>query len=208
MTWLEDYFALALTLSPVALTSIVFVSAWLELVFPPYFGDSVMLFGFFLAGQGVASPAEVFIAAVSGSILGSVVAFLLGERFGPSILGHLSWKKKRLEAPTRLRRLFEKYGETVLVVNRFIPFFRNFMIYGAGAFRLRLLPSMVANTVSIVAFVSMLMAIGLWTAGSWAEIQATFQQTLARMGVLVMLAISALVVLALRRSQSEIAIKE
>ncbi len=203
MSSLEDFYALALTLSPAVLTLIVFVSAWLEFVFPPFFGDSMMLFGFFLAGQGVASPTEVFIAAVAGSVLGSAVAFLVGERYGPAILGHLSWKKKKLEAPARLRHLFERYGEPVLLVNRFIPFFRNFMIYGAGAFRLRLLPAMLANAVSVIAFVGMLMAIGLWTAGSWAEIQATFQQALGRLGALVLLALSALAVLALRRSQPE-----
>ena len=199
MTRLDDILALALTLSPAALTLIVFVSAWLEFVFPPYFGDSVMLFGFFLAGQGVASPTEVFAAAVAGSILGSVVAFLLGERYGDRLLRHLSWKKKRLEAPAKLRGIFERYGEAVLLVNRFVPFFRNFMIYGAGAFRLRLLPSMAANAVSVLGFVGMLMAVGLWTAGSWAEIQATFQQALGRLGVLVILALTALFVFALRR---------
>lgn len=203
MTWLDDFYALALTMSPAVLTLIVFVSAWLEYVFPPFIGDSMMLFGFFLAGQGVASPAEVFVAAVSGSILGSIVAFLLGERYGAAILGRLSWKKRRLEAPGELRRLFERYGESVLAVNRFIPFFRNFMIYGAGAFRLRLLPSMVANALSVICFVGMLMAIGLWTAGSWAEIQASFQQTLGRMGILVILTLSGLAALALRRSQPE-----
>lgn len=203
MTWLDDMLALAMTLTPAMLTLIVFVSAWLEFVFPPYFGDSVMLLGFFLAGQGVATPAEVFIAAVAGSLLGSVVAFLLGERYGPSILGKLSWKKKKLQASARLRRLFERYGEAALVVNRFIPFFRNFMIYGAGAFRLRLLPSMVANALSVVAFVGMLMAVGLWTAGSWVEIQEVFRQALSRIGLVVALLLSAAVAVALLRDQPE-----
>ena len=207
MNWLDEYLALAMTLTPAALTLIVFVSAWLEFVFPPYFGDSVMLFGFFLAGQGVATPTEVFIAAVAGSVMGSVVAFLIGEKYGPGVLGRLSWKKKKLAAPARLKLMFERYGEAVLVLNRFIPFFRNFMIYGAGAFRLRMVPSMVANAVSVTGFVGVLMAIGLWTAGSWVEIQAVFRQALGRMGVVAAILLSAAALILWRVSQPEASVE-
>lgn len=202
MTWLDQLLTHATLLPPALLTLFVFVSAWLEFVFPPYVGDSAMLLGFFLAGQGAVSPLEVFLAAVLGSILGSVVAFLLGERYGHAVLSRLSFRKKRFEVSARLKKLFETYGEAVLLVNRFIPFFRNFMLYGAGAFRLRPVPALLANAISVVAFVSLLMGIGSWTAGSWEQIQAAFQHFYRLIGTLVAVAISAWLMAQLLRSRS------
>lgn len=202
MSWLDQLLTHAALLPPALLTLFVFVSAWLEFVFPPYVGDSAMLLGFFLAGQGVVSPVEIFVAAVFGSILGSVVAFLIGERYGQAVLSKISFKKKRFEVSDRLKELFGTYGEAVLLVNRFIPFFRNFMLYGAGAFKLRPAPALLANAVSVVAFVSLLMGIGLWTAGSWEQIQAAFQNFYRIIGIVVVLAVSAWLMALVLRSRS------
>lgn len=187
MEHLNDLLAFALSLPPTAVLLLVFGSAWLEFVFPPYLGDSIMLFGFFLAGQGVVAAHEVFVAAVVGSILGSGVAFLLGGRFGAAALEYLARFRRGGQAPERIKRLLVKHGEKVLLVNRFLPFFRNFMLYGAGAFRLRFLPSMAANAVSVVAFVSFLMALGLMAAGSFEQLQATFQRVFGFSGAAVIL---------------------
>ncbi|MCG8459660.1 MAG: DedA family protein [Holophagales bacterium] len=207
MSWIQDLLDLALTLPAGHIALFVFVAAWLELVFPPFPGDSAMLFGFFLAGQGAVSTAEVFLAAVLGSVLGSVVAFLLGERYGALLLDRMSLGRRRQRAVARSRRLFETYGEAILLVNRFIPFLRNFMIYGAGAFRLRPLPALAANAVSVMAFSGMLMAIGLLTAGSWDQIREAFQNLYGMLGLTAALALSAWIMLMARRqrSQSEIA---
>lgn len=203
MTWFDDFLTLAMVLPPAMLTLFVFVSAWLEFVFPPYPGDSAMLLGFFLAGQGVAAPVEIFFAAVAGSVLGSVVAFLLGERYGQRALSKISLARRRLEVPERLQAMFETHGEAILLVNRFVPFFRNFMIYGAGAFRLRPLPALAANAISVVAFVGLLMAIGVWTAGSWEQIREVFQHFYRLIGVAVLMAISAWLMASALRSRSD-----
>lgn len=203
MTWFDDFLTLAMVLPPAMLTLFVFVSAWLEFVFPPYPGDSAMLLGFFLAGQGAAAPVEIFFAAVAGSVLGSVVAFLLGERYGQRALSKISLARRRLEVPERLQAMFETHGEAILLVNRFVPFFRNFMIYGAGAFRLRPLPALAANAISVVAFVGLLMAIGVWTAGSWEQIREVFQHFYRLIGVAVLMAISAWLMASALRSRSD-----
>ncbi|MEO1365707.1 MAG: DedA family protein [Acidobacteriota bacterium] len=188
MSTLNDLLAFALALPPSAVLIFVFVSAWLEFVFPPYIGDSMMLLGFFLAGQGVVAPRDVFLVAVVGSILGSAVAFLIGGRYGAKAITYLVRFRRSRRAPDRLRHMLAEHGEKVLLVNRFLPFFRNFMIYGAGAFRLRFLPSMAANAVSVVAFVSFLMALGLMAAGSFEQLQASFQRIFGVGGALAILA--------------------
>ncbi|MEM6797146.1 MAG: VTT domain-containing protein, partial [Acidobacteriota bacterium] len=190
MSSLEDFLAFALALSPTAVLLLVFLSAWLEFVFPPYFGDSIMLFGFFLAGQGAVPAVEVFVAAAAGSILGSVLAFALGYRYGSVALDKLSrWRRRGQGPPESLQRLLQQNGEAILLVNRFLPFLRNFMLYGAGAMRLRFVPAMVANALSVLAFVSFLMALGLMAAGSFEELRDSFRQLYGWGGALALAAV-------------------
>src|SRR5215510_785873 len=120
--WLEDPVAAALLLPPLVLPLFVFVSAFLEYVVPPFWGDTFMLVGFFLAAQGVAPPVVIFAMALLGSILGAAVAFRLGERFGFAVLHRLPLFSRRSEE--RVERLFRRFGEPLLAANRFVPLVR------------------------------------------------------------------------------------
>ena len=55
-----------------------------EYIFPPFPGDSLMLFGFFLAGRGDLPLAGVFGGAFLGSLVGAELAYQLGARLGGS----------------------------------------------------------------------------------------------------------------------------
>ena len=81
MSWLDDPVAAATALPALALPLFVFGSALLEYLFPPYWGDTFVLLGFFLAGQGVAPPTVIFVAALAGSTLGSLATYQLGQRY-------------------------------------------------------------------------------------------------------------------------------
>ncbi len=99
MTWLDDPIAAALALPPLVLVLFVFASALLEYVFPPYWGDTFVLLGFFLAGQGAAPPAMIFAAAAAGSVAGSIAAYQIGRRYGLAITRRISPRRR----PSRRR---------------------------------------------------------------------------------------------------------
>ncbi len=188
MTWLDDPLGLALTLPPLALALFVFGSALLEYVFPPYWGDTFVLLGFFLAGQGAAPPAAIFGAAVAGSVAGSIVAYRLGERYGLAVMRRVS--PRRQGSRKRVLELFQRFGERLLLVNRFLPVVRGVLLYGAGALELRFRPVLFYCTLSNLAFIGLLMWAGLWTAGSWAEIQAGFERSNRLLGVVALAAVA------------------
>ncbi len=167
MSWLEDPVAAAMLLPPFLVPLLVFASALLEYIFPPWWGDTLILLGFFLAAQGGASPLWIFAAAVSGSMLGSMAAYELGRRYGMSIVKRIVRQRRRSASWERTRELFRRFGERVLVLNRFLPFVRGVMLYGAGALRLRFWPTFVYCGVSNLAFVTLLMWLGFVTSGSW-----------------------------------------
>ncbi len=176
MSFLDDPVAAAVALPPLVLVLFVFGSALLEYLFPPYWGDTFVLLGFFLAGQGAVAPAMVFAAAASGSLLGSIAAYQLGRRYGMAITHRLLRNRQR-PSRRRLQSMFQRFGEKLLLVNRFLPVVRGVMLYGAGALRLPLRPVVVYCTLSNLAFISLLMWAGLWTADSWPGIQQAFRQS-------------------------------
>lgn len=176
MTFFDDPVTAVAALPPLVVPLVIFLSGALEYIFPPYWGDTLILVGFFLAGQGAASPVQVFAAAVIGGLAGSVVAFHLGRRYGMQIARRLTFQRKPTGTRARIRRLYERFGERVLVFNRFLPVIRGMLLYGAGAMGLRLRPVLAYSTVGNLAWVALLMAVGLLTGGTWDEIQATFRQ--------------------------------
>ncbi len=198
MPWLDDPIAVAMTLPPLAVPLLVFGSAFLEYVFPPWWGDSLVLLGFFLAAQGAASPPLVFAAAVTGSALGAAAAYGLGRRYGLALLRRMV-RRRRSQGRRRSRELFQRFGERVLLVNRFLPVVRGAMLYGAGAMKLRFWPAFLYTNVSNLAFMALLMWVGLLTAGSWPEVLAAAKRYNQLLGLVVLAAVGVWIVAALAR---------
>ncbi len=199
MLWLDDPIAAALALPPLALPLLVFGSALLEYVFPPWWGDSLVLMGFFLAAQGAASPPLLFAAAIAGSALGAAAAYGLGRRYGLALVRLAFRRRSRSRSRRRTRDLFRRFGEPVLLVNRFLPVVRGGMLYGAGALGLRFWRSFVYANVSNLAFLTLLMWIGFLTAGSWEETLAAARHYNRLLGLAILAAAGAWILAALVR---------
>jgi len=114
---------------------LVLVSGMVEYLFPPYPGDTLMLFGFFLASRGDLPFVLVFGAAMVGSLLGAELAYRLGRKLGRSYFfirrSHLA--RRALPA---LERYFDRFGNRLLLINRFLPVLRGFFLYAAGLGRM------------------------------------------------------------------------
>ncbi len=175
MTWLDDPVALVATLPPLILPLVVFVSSMLEYVFPPYWGDTVILVGFFLAGQGAVPGWTIFVGAVAGGVLGATIAYGLGRRYGLRAIRMFTRRGRRSRSRERLDRLFARFGERVLLLNRFLPVVRGVLLYGAGGMQLRPRPVLVYTAIGNVAWVGLLMGVGLLTGGTWEQIQDSFR---------------------------------
>ncbi len=197
MSWLDDPVTAALALPAFVLPLFILVSAMLEYVFPPYWGDSFMLLGFFLAGQGAASPLLILAAALAGSTLGAAIAYVLGRRFGMAAVRRAIFRQRR--SRFGIRKFLLRFGEKVLVANRFLPVIRGLMLYGAGAMRLRFAPTMVYSALSNLAWVVTLMGVGLLTAGSWEQIQVSFRQYNRLIGIVAAVAVAGWLALLLWR---------
>ena len=120
---------------PPALYLLLFASALLESLFPPWPSDVMTLYGAYIVGRGKASLALAFIAVVCGSLLGVMALFYLGRAKGRALFkqGRKVFSQERLQG---VERLFARHGLWILAVNRFLAGVRAliFLVAGVAAF--------------------------------------------------------------------------
>lgn len=189
MTLFDDPLTTLAALPAFVVPLAVFASSVLEYVFPPFWGDTFILIGFFLAGQGGASAVAVFVAAVLGGLVGGLIAYGLGHRYGLRAMRRFTFQQRPSRTRDRIRRLYARFGERVLLLNRFLPVIRGLLHYAAGAMRLRLRPVVIYSSLGNVAWVALLMGVGLLTGGTWEQIEQSFKQYSRGLGIIALAAV-------------------
>ena len=145
------------------------LSALIEYLFPPFPGDTVALFGVFLAATAGYSPLGVFVALTLGSIIGGVATWGFGRWLGdrkerwPKFLRRPSIER----GLDKVQRGFETRGAWYLAANRFLPALRAFFFVGAGLARLPLRSVLIWGGLSAIAWNALLLAWDSPLAPTW-----------------------------------------
>lgn len=187
-----------LTAHPGLLLVVVFAAAAIEYVFPPFWGDTLMLAGCAVAGLERGTLVLVFGAAVLGSIVGSMAAWWMGRRFGHASMRLLARSERAQRLHARAERLYLNHGSRVLALNRFLPGARAFFLPLAGMGNMSGRRVFIWSTVGNVLYCALIAVVGAFLAsraGSFAVIQQHFRQV---MGVAAVVAVGVLVVVGVR----------
>lgn len=130
---------------------LVFAYSFMEVVFPPIPGDTLLIFSGSLAGIANLSPAWMILCASLGTFCASFLLYQLGFKMERRVLAtpKLSWL---LDSHTfiKLEKWFHRYGFLTLLASRFLPVARSGMILTAGIVNLDRKKSLLAVSVSIV----------------------------------------------------------
>jgi membrane protein DedA with SNARE-associated domain len=177
-------------------------AALAEYVAPFLPGDTITLFGTFLVASAGWAIAPVYVALLTGSIGGSLLAYGLGAWAGrheerwPAFLR----RDRPRRAIERVLLAFERHGALLLVVNRFLPAFRAFVFVGAGMAGLPLWKVAVLGGASAAAWSLLILVVG-WSVGSeWDRLQQlVLDYTWIASAVLVLVALGFIVHAVIRR---------
>lgn len=143
------------------------LAACLEYVLPPIPGDTVILLGGVMVVRGHQPLALVFIAVVTGSVLGSTLAYAFGV-----------WLRRRMERRPHARHLFgltpkrlaaidlqmQRWGAWLLIFNRFLPGVRSVIFVAAGSSGLSPTRTLGLGAVAAVLHTAAVLAAG-WAVG-------------------------------------------
>lgn len=138
-------------------TLIVFLSSLVEYIFPPFPGDTVTLVAAVLVGSYKYSFSLLFTALFIGSILGTVIDYYAGRM----LARHWSGSKRLTQATQKL----ERWGQLLVIMNRFFPGIRAFILVAAGMGKMGVLRVVILSSVSIFLWNGMIFGVG-WVVGS------------------------------------------
>lgn len=141
------------------------LASLIEYVVPPFPGDTVALFGVFLAATAGWGAAWVYLALNVGAIGGGMIAYAFGRTVAlPERRPRWLRGARSERAIATITERYRRHGAVYLAINRFVPALRAFFFVGAGVARLPWPAVMLWGGVSAAAWNALLLAAG-WAVG-------------------------------------------
>lgn len=157
---------------------LIVFAALIEYLFPPFPGDTIVLFAVFLAARAQLEWPLVLLAATGGAVLGGVAAWAFGmwlankETKWPKLLR----TERALRGLDAVRHGYARHGAAYLLANRFLPAFRAFFFVGAGLSRMAFAKVVLYGGVSALAWNALLVFAGYAVEDNWPLLQRLLQQ--------------------------------
>lgn len=183
---------------PGALLIVVFAAATIEYVFPPFWGDTLMIAGAAVAGLDRRHLVLVFVATLLGSCLGAMTAWWMGRRFGRLSLRLLARSPRAQRLHARAEKLYAAHGSRVLALNRFLPGARAFFLPLAGIGNMPGRRVLLWSSVSNVLYCALIAIVGGVVASRAGDLRVLQSHFRGAMMVGAVVAVTLLVVLTAR----------
>jgi membrane protein DedA with SNARE-associated domain len=149
----------------------VFLGVMLENAGLPLPGESVLLFGSFLAHQGALSLWWVIANAFAGGTAGGSLGYFIGRLGGPDMVrrmrSHAYFSGPRFD---RAEETFQKHGAWAVFVGRFVVGLRIIVGFLAGALKMRFIQFFLLNAAGALVWAATMGTVGYAIGSSWQRI--------------------------------------
>jgi len=180
--------------------AVVFVGVCLENAGMPVPGETALLAGAALSNYGRLSLPWVIANAIVAAILGDNVGFLIGRRFGRSVLERHGRRVGLTDARLAMfDRFFKQHGARTIFIARFVTGLRVFGALLAGASDLPWPRFLFWNATGAVAWSITFGLVGYALAYSW----DTLERWIGRTGLIAFGIVVVVVIVAILRSRRE-----
>ena len=149
---------------------LLLLGAFVENVFPPFPGDSTILAGAFIAGEGNISYLGVFFSVVIGGVAGGMILYYIGKFKGREYFMRDKYKYFGKSSLLKVESLFRKYGTTMLAFSRFFAGVRSAISISAGLGNVGLLRMFILTIISNLLWCGLLVGLMFYTKSNWRTI--------------------------------------
>lgn len=175
-------------------------STYTENVFPPWPGDTFIVFAGFLIYHDVLKPLETYLVTTIGNLLGAYTMYFLGEfilKLAHSVHKKLKigWLSKILESMIsdeqmkKAKYWFDKWGFLFVVLSRFSAGIRYFVSIIAGLTKMNFFIFSLAFFIGILIWNTLLFAGGYLLGENWSKILEWLKMYNIVIGVIILLII-------------------
>ncbi|MBI2337103.1 MAG: DedA family protein [Deltaproteobacteria bacterium] len=172
---MESFIAHIEQFHPLWIYLILFFAGVLEYIFPPFPGDSIILFGAFLAAKGVINIHYAFAVTTLGFISGLSLLYWFGLKKGRQFFMKRNTRFFSIKTLTKTELHFQKYGWLLIVVHRFLFSLRMIVILLAGIGQLPFKRMLAFSMVSLMLWNVLLFYLGFVLQLSYETLSYYFQ---------------------------------
>lgn len=125
--------------------------------------DIPLILGGVIANQGVVHLDTVFVVCYSGIIIGDVIIYFIGRKFGPGLFAKPKLQQRLTpERIAKLKRRLEKRGFAAIFIARHLPYLRTVTFLTCGAVKMPLRKFFVADAAAALVSAPLMLALGFF----------------------------------------------
>lgn len=167
----------------------VFLASYIENIFPPIPGDTILIFGAYLVGRGDMSFTMALATTLIGSVSGFMTLYIVGYKYGH---GFIYSKQQTWFSPNSLERvekLFAKWGYGVVLINRFLAGLRSVVGLFSGIGKLQVWKVILLSTLSSFFWNGTLIWLGSSIGENWEQIGVYLKRYNTAVTIIILLVI-------------------
>lgn len=154
-----------------------FFNSCLQILFPPYPGDTITIFQGYITYRMGFNKYLMLLSTISGSFLSSMLLYYLSYKKSDTILSNrFMIKFFNLDKLHKLEDWFRKYGVFFILINKFIPGLGSLTFIAAGIFKLPLIPATISILLANVLHNTMLFSAGALTGDNMEIIKSSIKE--------------------------------
>ena len=146
---------------------LLFINAFVEYIFPPIPGDTIMVFGAYLVGTEKLNFVPVYCVSTAGSLSGFMALFLFGKYLGREFFLRRDYRFFSREMIFRVEQWFHRYGVGLIAANRFFSGVRSAIALFSGISQMQIMVTTLAALISSLIWNALLISGGYFLGKNW-----------------------------------------
>ncbi len=154
----------------------LFLSAYIENIFPPVPGDTVTVFAAYLVGRSQQHLTGVFVSTNLGSIAGFMTYYAVGRLIHPEYFVRKNYRFLPATSFKTAGEWFQRWGYWIVLGNRFLSGIRSVISLMCGMYRLPWVRVLVLSAVGCSVWNGLMILAGYLLGENWRSIEYLMAQ--------------------------------